>query len=59
MLLISGIAVYSQTKFNPPATQAIPVTDTLHGVIITDAYPSQISYYPQCNTRYESKPHNP
>jgi prolyl oligopeptidase len=28
----------AQTKFSPPATPAIPVTDTLHGMQLTDNY---------------------
>ena len=28
----------AQPKFEPPATPAIPVTDTLHGVLLTDDY---------------------
>src|ERR1700691_2200391 len=27
-----------QIKFKPPATEAIPVVDTLHGVMLTDDY---------------------
>ncbi|MCX6279426.1 MAG: prolyl oligopeptidase family serine peptidase [Bacteroidetes bacterium] len=29
---------FSQTKFNPPATQKQPVVDTLHGALLTDNY---------------------
>ena len=29
---------FSQTKFNPPATEAKPVVDTLHGVLLTDNF---------------------
>ncbi|PWU02383.1 MAG: hypothetical protein C5B52_05610 [Bacteroidetes bacterium] len=36
-ILISLYAT-SQTAFNPPKTPAIPVRDTLHGVILTDNY---------------------
>src|SRR5258706_12249233 len=28
----------AQVKFQPPATPAIPVVDTLHGVLLTDDY---------------------
>lgn len=28
----------AQMRFNPPATASIPVTDTLHGVLLTDNY---------------------
>jgi prolyl oligopeptidase len=37
MVKVSIIAM-SQVKFNPPATKLIPVSDTLHGNIITDNY---------------------
>src|ERR1035438_2212051 len=32
------INVFSQSKFFPPKTAMIPVTDTLHGVLLTDFY---------------------
>ncbi len=31
-------ATSAQTKFSPPPTSAIPVRDTLHGVLLTDNY---------------------
>ncbi|MFZ1370273.1 MAG: prolyl oligopeptidase family serine peptidase [Ferruginibacter sp.] len=38
VLLHLYFGVMAQTKFNPPATPAIPVTDTLHGMYLTDNY---------------------
>ncbi|MBK7122181.1 MAG: hypothetical protein IPH68_04815 [Chitinophagaceae bacterium] len=38
VLLHLSFGVMAQTKFNPPATPAIPVTDTLHGMYLTDNY---------------------
>src|SRR5690348_7941689 len=32
------ISTVAQVKFTPPPTSAIPVRDTLHGVILTDNY---------------------
>src|ERR1700761_3413030 len=38
LLITLSFGVFAQEKFNPPATPAKPVTDTLHGVILTDNY---------------------
>ena len=32
------VTVSAQTKFTPPSTNAIPVIDTLHGMLLTDDY---------------------
>lgn len=37
-LLCTSASVFAQPAFNPPATEARPVKDTLHGVILTDNY---------------------
>ena len=41
-VILTAISISSlclgQVKFNPPATPAIPVTDTLHGMYLTDNY---------------------
>jgi prolyl oligopeptidase len=37
-LLSFGLGLSAQSKFSPPATPAIPVVDTLHGVLLTDDY---------------------
>jgi prolyl oligopeptidase len=36
--LITSLFAMSQVTFNPPPTPAIPVTDTLHGMLLTDNY---------------------
>ena len=43
LLLIVGAQIIfttasAQTKFSPPPTPAIPVRDTLHGIVLTDNY---------------------
>ncbi len=38
VVLLTSAASMAQQKFNPPATPARPVTDTLHGTYITDEY---------------------
>ncbi|HEY4875329.1 MAG TPA: prolyl oligopeptidase family serine peptidase [Puia sp.] len=38
LLMCTFIVSSAQVKFTPPATQAIPVVDTLHGVMFTDDY---------------------
>ena len=43
LLIIFGAQIIfttasAQTKFSPPSTSAIPVRDTLHGVVLTDNY---------------------
>lgn len=38
LLFAVAPGAFGQVKFAPPATPAIPVTDTLHGVILTDNY---------------------
>lgn len=37
-LILMVLTLHAQTRFTPPPTQAIPVTDTLHGVLLTDDY---------------------
>src|SRR5579862_3268737 len=38
LLMVLPIALSAQVKFTPPATKAMPVIDTMHGVMITDDY---------------------
>ena len=38
LLIALSVSAFGQEKFNPPATPAKPVADTLHGVILTDNY---------------------
>lgn len=38
LLISAGMAAKAQQKFDPPKTKSIPVTDTLHGVLLTDNY---------------------
>ncbi|MFN0176015.1 MAG: prolyl oligopeptidase family serine peptidase [Saprospiraceae bacterium] len=33
-----SLAVFAQTKFMPPSTPALPVIDTMHGMLLTDNY---------------------
>jgi prolyl oligopeptidase len=37
-LCIASVPLMAQVKFNPPKTPVMPVTDTLHGVVLTDNY---------------------
>lgn len=37
-LMLFCLTAPAQTRYNAPATPAIPVMDTLHGVILTDEY---------------------
>ncbi len=37
-LLCLSLAAFAQTEFIPPSTPALPVIDTLHGVLLTDNY---------------------
>lgn len=38
LLTITAVSAHAQIKFQPPATPANPVIDTLHGVLLTDDY---------------------
>lgn len=39
LIFLSAVgAVHAQTAFQPPATPRIPVTDTLHGMLLTDPF---------------------
>ncbi|HEX4374017.1 MAG TPA: hypothetical protein VHZ50_12005, partial [Puia sp.] len=38
LLMCACVSSSAQVKFAPPATQSIPVVDTLHGVMLTDDY---------------------
>ena len=37
-LLSLSLTAFAQTKFAPPSTPALPVIDTLHGMLLTDDY---------------------